>query len=294
MKILTGLKAVLFVVFFVPTISAKPVGQSVPVTFLEKLIELRTQYNSLQEQGKTVKAHKIWEQADALVRRQFKDGAWYALPEKCFGKKGHVYSLHVECLDTIAVGDNSDGIQFAFQIINGKNHDRLLEMIQDTGEDYLELSFRVGRSSSIGMGQKYTAYAHTFIMGFTVYVTDMKIHARRKDPSVSDEPKPVEEDDQSFKEKLKVWFDHINPMLSTLELQPEKLPKPKSCFAPNERVSKEALADMQRIVQEKSLSLDLTDLMKLGSHELCDSANHGKANEACLDACVDRVFDYWK
>jgi len=294
MKILTGPKILLSVTILIPAIWAKPIGQVVPITFLEKVVELKTQFNSLHEQGKTIKANKTWDAADALIKRQFKDGVWYALPEKCFAKKGHIYSVHVECFDTIAVGDNTDGIQFTFEIINGKNHDKLLEMIQDTGDDFLELSFRVGKSSSIGMGQKYTAYAHTGLLGITVYVTDIKIHARRKDPNVTEEPTPVAEVDQTFKEKLEVWVDHIYPMLSTLELQPERLPKPKSCFVPNERVSKGALADMQRIVQEKSLSLDLTDLMKLGSHELCDSANHGKANEACLDACVDRVFDYWK
>ena len=181
--------ALLIAPLITTAILARPIGQVVPITFLEKLIELKTQSNSMVEQGKTVKANNLWSGATSLVKRQFKHGTWYALPEGCYAKKGSVWPLEVECFNGLLVGESQpDGIQFALEIPYGNFRDKLLEAIQDTEGDYLDVSFRVGSDSPASFVAKATGFAHTGVAGLTVYITGLEIHRRHKEIQASPQP----------------------------------------------------------------------------------------------------------
>lgn len=258
--------------------------------FLKRLAADKGKHDELQTEGKPQKAQTIWDQNNSKLQSLFKPGVWYTLPSNCAAYRREFAlsdQITIECQISDITSKEQTTPKIDLKLLSQK---LTLKWEDATNDVPYDIKFKVAKYRDTGFVPFKVGYIHTYLDGFTLYVDAFQILGKKKvaDAATSSE------DDSVFKEKMALMIREVNPMLQTIDPLPESLPKPKGCYAPNEGVSKTALTEMQRLVKEKNLSLDTSDLIKFGSLELCTMANPNKADDACLDACIEKVFEAWK
>lgn len=261
--------------------------------FLKRLAADKKKHDELQTEGKPQKAQTIWDQNNSKLQSLFKAGVWYSLPAQCAATRQQ-YSdrIHIECDLPDLKNQDMSTPKIDLNLLSPKLTLKWEDATNDTPYD---IKFRIARYRDIDSAYIKTpwktGYIHTSIEGFTLYVDAFQILGKKK---IVDQTEAQPANDAAFKEKMSLMIREVSPSLKNIDPLPEKLPKPKSCYAPNEAVTKQAFIEMQKIVKEKGLSLEDTDLYKFGSLELCTLANPDKTDDACLDACIEKVFEAWK
>ncbi|MBX3723930.1 MAG: hypothetical protein KF713_18935 [Turneriella sp.] len=256
---------------------------------LKRMAVDREKSNQFFSEGKPLKANALWDQVNNKLQSTYKSGAWYTLPPSCAAlRRSYSDRIQIECkISDLAAKDLTVpeiDLKFVAPNLSAKWEDVKNEVQYD-------IKFKVAKYRDVNLLPFKIGYVHTNITGFTLYIDAFQILAKRK---IAEEAQSLSEEDAAFREKMAIMIREINPMLSTLDLKPEKLSSPKSCVAPKDTAVKNALMEMEKIVREKSLPLETADLMKIGSFEMCNMANKEKADDACLDACMEKVFEAWK
>lgn len=263
---------------------------NINLDFLKRLAADKKKHDELQTEGKPQKAQNIWDQNNNKLQSLFKAGVWYSLPAQCAATRQQ-YSdrIHIECELPDLKAQDLAAPKIDLNLLWPKLTLKWEDATNDTPYD---IKFRIARYRDIDSAYIKTpwktGYIHTSIEGFTLYVDAFQILGKKKVPDQKTTAQPEND------EKMSIMIREVSPSLKTIDPLPEKLPKPKSCYAPNDAISKQALIEMQKIVKEKGLPLEDTDLYKFGSLELCSLANPDKTDDACLDACIEKVFEAWK
>lgn len=258
----------------------------VSLDLLKRMAADREKSNQFISEGKPLKANALWDQVNNKLQATYKSSSWYTLPPSCAAyRRQYSDRIHIDCKIPELAAKDQTVPQIDLALLSSK-----LTMKWEDAENEVpyDIKFKVGKYRDTAFVPLKVGYVHTNIEGFTLYVDAFQILAKKK---IAEEAAVV---DDAFREKARIVIREINPMLQSIDLLPERLPKPKSCFSPNAAVSKNALLEMQKLVQEKSLALDISDLKKFGSYELCKLANPGKEDDACIDACIEKVFETWE
>ena len=257
--------------------------------FLKRLVADKKKHDELQTEGKPQKAQSLWDQNNNKLQSLFKPGIWYTLPSSCAAyRRQYSDQIHIECQIPEVTSKELTVPKIDLSLLSQKLTLKWEDATNDTPYD---IKFKVAKYRDTSFVPFKVGYIHTFVDGFTLYVDAFQILGQKR---ISEEETTATQGEDAFREKARIMIREINPMLQSIDPLPERLPKPKSCFAPNAAVSKNSMIEMQKLVQEKNLALDISDLKKFGSYELCKLANQGKDDDGCTDACMQKVFEAWE
>lgn len=261
----------------------------VNLDLLKRMAADREKSNQFIADGKPLKANALWDQVNNKLQATYKSGSWYTLPSSCAAyRRQYSDRIHIECKIPDLAAKELTVPQIDLALLSSK-----LTMKWEDAENEVpyDIKFKVAKYRDTTFVPLKVGYVHTNIEGFTLYIDAFQILGKKK---ATEESTAAVQDDGTFKEKMQLMIREVSPMLQAIDTLPEKLPKPKSCYAPNDGVAKNALTEMEKLVKEKNLSLDASDLLKFGSFELCNMANQNKADDTCLDACMEKVFEAWR